>query len=174
LEQITEVEIPCAGHYDVSVSFSYPLPDVHPKYIGDCPGTIKPGDHLSCVIDPYGHAVSTGTRHTATSMTPSAIESCPDKHDIDETAFLWHHTYGHPGTAGLPHPIQWSRFVEHTPDDDDAASNVKSKGNKLLWEIWLRNGETRDIYSKIFSDPNDYKAGVEKPQNPFKIHIPEE
>ena len=39
-EHITAVQVP-SGHYDVSVSFSYPLPDVHPKYNGDCRGTIK-------------------------------------------------------------------------------------------------------------------------------------
>lgn len=40
-----------------------------------------------------------------------AIEkgTCPDM------AFLWRHTYSHPGTAASLPQVTWSRFVEHTP-----------------------------------------------------------
>jgi hypothetical protein len=68
---------------------------------------------------------STGTQHyTTTSITPSQFTTkrtadlpVPGQPaDCKETAFLWKHTYGHPNTAGLPHPITWTRFNVNTPD----------------------------------------------------------
>jgi hypothetical protein len=125
-EHITAVQIP-SGHYDVSVSFSYPQPDVHPKYIGDCRGTINAGDHLNCIIDPYGHVVSTTSQSTTTSTAkrvPSQTTTAtnPVAHNATTTLmgggnspgsyscsntdnFLWNHVYGASGYG----KEQWNR-----------------------------------------------------------------
>ena len=125
-EHITAVQVP-SGHYDVSVSFSYPLPDVHPKYNGDCRGTIKAGDHLNCIIDPYGHAVSTTSQSTTASTAkrvPSQTTTTtnPVAHNATTTLmgggnspgsyscsntdnFLWNHVYGASGNG----KEQWNR-----------------------------------------------------------------
>jgi hypothetical protein len=137
-EQLTTIQIPGPGHYDVSVSFSYLLPNVHPRYIGDCRGNIKAGDHLNCIIDPYGHAASTTRQSTNTTTTNTtrvrsqitATATNPVTHNATLTggsgcsnvATLWNHVYGVPGDGkeqwnrpSPAHPKTPSRLLDSPP-----------------------------------------------------------
>lgn len=74
--------------------------------------------------------------------------------DCRETAFLWKHTYGHPG--GQPNPITWSRFIVQTPDcviakgtieNDPSVSNEKDGDYHFLLTP-DNNKEYKDLLNK--------------------------